>query len=96
MIESATLLLIPYVLVTVFCGGYLSLLIRTPVFHSLIAMSMVGASIAASLGIIASQAGEPDGLMLSFSVVAIMTLCTLAGFLLLDRSAENSLQERQE
>jgi uncharacterized membrane protein len=85
MSSNVLAILLPYLLVTLFCVGCLTAILKTPLPRALLGLCVSGWSIGALIAISATLTGEPEGLVLALFVFGIVTLCTLVGLTLVDR-----------
>jgi uncharacterized membrane protein len=78
-------MLLPYLLVTLFCAGCLTMVLRANLSRSLLGMCVAGWCVGALIALSATRLGEPDGLVLALFVFGLVTVCTLVGLALVER-----------
>lgn len=85
MNSNVLAVLLPYLLVTLFCVGCLTLLLKVNLSRALLGLCVSGWCVGALIAAAATLTGEPDGLVLSLFVFGIVTLCTVVGLVLVDK-----------
>ncbi len=77
--------LLPYLLVTLFCAGCLTLLLKANLSRAILGMCVSGWCVGALIAASATLTGQQEGLVLSLFVFGLVTVSSLVGLILVHK-----------